>query len=195
LDLSSYRVVTASFYENIHATVVGTPTGQLGKTKGNQARMDAKMDTNLKGMEADRKRDREDLKGMMAEMNAKMDGNQAEIRSTICAMRSELKETIQHEMKAGIQPIRSELDETTACNGATKAKHDPGMMLSVEEHQEIPKAEAAVMPVGEPKKRRRVCNLAAERRQKMKERARGNRGSRRKSAAACRKVSRRANMA
>jgi hypothetical protein len=51
-------------------------------------------------MEADRKRDREDLKGMMEEMNAKMDGNQAEMRSTIDAFRSEFKETIQHEMKA-----------------------------------------------------------------------------------------------
>jgi hypothetical protein len=64
------------------------------------------------------------------------------------------------------------------------------MMQSIKEHQEIPKEEAAVMPVIEPGKRRKVCNLAAERRQKRKERTRGNRGSRRKSAPACRKVSR-----
>jgi hypothetical protein len=95
-------------------------------------------------------------------------------------------------MKAVIQSIRSELDETTACNEATETEPDPRMMQSTEEHQEIPKEDAAVMPVGKPRKRSRVCNLAAERRRKRKERTRGNRGPRRKSAAACRKVSRRA---
>jgi hypothetical protein len=60
------------------------------------------------------------------------------------------------------------------------------MMQSTEGHQEIPKEEATVMPVGEP---------AAERRQKRKERTRGNRGYRKKSTAACRKVSRRAKVA
>jgi hypothetical protein len=69
------------------------------------------------------------------------------------------------------------------------------MMQSTEEQQEIPKEETTVMSVGEPRKRNRVCNLAAERRQKRKERTRGNRGSRRKSAAACRKVSRCAKVA
>jgi hypothetical protein len=69
------------------------------------------------------------------------------------------------------------------------------MMQSTEEHQEIPKGEAAVMQVGEPRKRYKIRNLAAERRQKRKERTGGNRGSRRKSAAACRKVSRRAKVA
>jgi hypothetical protein len=63
-------------------------------------------------------------------------------------------------------------------------------MQSIVEHQEIPKEEAAGTPVGEPRKRRRVQNLAAERCQKRKERTRGNHGSKRL-AAACRKVSRR----
>jgi uncharacterized protein YdhG (YjbR/CyaY superfamily) len=74
------------------------------------------MATNLKEME-----------GMMTEMSAKMDANHkemmakicAETRSTICAFWPELKETIKHEMKAIIQPIRSELDEMTTCNGVT----------------------------------------------------------------------------
>jgi hypothetical protein len=47
------------------------------------------------------------------------------------------------------------------------------MMQSVEEHQEIPKGEAAVMPVGGLRKRRRVRKLASERRQKPKERTQG----------------------
>jgi hypothetical protein len=132
---------------------------------------------------------------MMAELNAKMDGNQVEMRSTICALLSELKETIQREMKAVMQPVRAEMDETTACREATETEPNPGMMQFVEEHQEIPKGEGAVMPVGEPRKRRRVKNLAAERRQKGKKRTRGNRGSRRKSAAACRKVFRRPKVA
>jgi hypothetical protein len=126
---------------------------------------------------------------MMAEINAKMDSNQAEMSSTVCAMRSELKESIQHEMKAVIQPIRSELDEMTACNKATETEPDPRMMQSIEEHQEIPMGEATVMPVGEPRKRRRVRNLATGRHQKMEERTRGYCGPRRKLAAACRKVS------
>jgi hypothetical protein len=98
-------------------------------------------------------------------------------------------------MKVVIQPIQSGLDEKTACNEATETEPDPKMMQSIEEHQDIPKVEASVMPAGEPRKRRMVRNLAAERRQKKKERTRGESGSRRKSAAACRKVSRRAKVA
>jgi hypothetical protein len=45
-------------------------------------------------------------------------------------------------------------------------------MQSIEEHQDISKGDAAVMLVGEPRKRSRVCNLAVERRQKKKERTR-----------------------
>jgi hypothetical protein len=69
------------------------------------------------------------------------------------------------------------------------------MMQSIEEHQEILKGEAAVMPVEGPRKQCRVQNLGAERRQKRKQRTRGNSRFRRKSAAACRKVSRRAKVA
>jgi hypothetical protein len=47
-------------------------------------------------------------------------------------------------------------------------------MQSTEERQEIPKEKAPVMPVLEPRKRRRFCNLAAELRQTKKERTRGN---------------------
>jgi hypothetical protein len=69
------------------------------------------------------------------------------------------------------------------------------MMRSIEEYQDIPKGEAAEMPVEGPRKRRRVRNLAAERRQKRKERTRGCGGSRRKLVAACMKVSLRAKVA
>jgi hypothetical protein len=79
------------------------------------------------------------------------------MRSIIRTFGSELKETIQSVMRATIQSFRSELDETTACHGATKTEPDPGMMQPIEEHQEVPKGEASVMPVGEPRKRRWVC--------------------------------------
>jgi hypothetical protein len=79
--------------------------------------------------------------------------------------------------------------ETTACNEGTETKLNPGLMQFREEHQDILKGEATVMLVGEPRKRRRVCNLATECRQKRNESTQGNCGSRRKSSAACRKVS------
>jgi hypothetical protein len=72
-----------------------------------------------------------------------------------------LKETIQHEMRAAIQSIQSELDEVTTCNEAQETEPNPGMMQSIEEHQEILKEDAAVMLVGGPRKWRSVCNLAA----------------------------------
>jgi hypothetical protein len=84
--------------------------------------------------------------------------------------------------------------ETTTCKETTETKLNPGLMQSIEEHQDIPKGEVAVMPVRESGKRHRVCNLDAERHQKRKERTQGNRGSRRKLAATCRKVSRHAKL-
>jgi hypothetical protein len=76
-----------------------------------------------------------------------------------------------------------------------RQKLNSGLMQSIEDHQDIPKGEATVMPVGELRKQHRVCNLAAERQQKRKEKTRGNCGSRRKSDAACRKVFRCAKVA
>jgi hypothetical protein len=78
---------------------------------------------------------------------------------------------------------------------ATNFKGNPDEVKSVTEHQEIPKGEAAVMPLGERRKRLRVCNLAAERLQKRKDMAQENRRSRRKLAATYRKVSLRAEVA
>jgi hypothetical protein len=97
--------------------------------------------------------------------------------------------------EAAFHSLRTCLSETAASQEDTETEPDPGKMQSVEEHQEIPKEEAAVMLVGEPRKRRRVQNLAAERRQKRKERTQGNCGSRRKSAAACKKITRCATVA
>jgi hypothetical protein len=112
-----------------------------------------KANANRKTDRKERKGDQEDLKRMLSKMKAKMDGNQAETRSIFVTWLKDLKDC---------------RNETTACNEATKIEPNPGMMQSIEEHQEIPKGEAAVMPLGEPRKRRKVCNLAAERPPKRK---------------------------
>jgi hypothetical protein len=52
------------------------------------------------------------------------------------------------------------------------------MSQSIEGNQEIPKEDPVVMPLGGPRKRLRVCNLAAERRQEMRERTQGKVGCR-----------------
>jgi hypothetical protein len=137
----------------------------------------------------------ESLDANLKDLREEIKSGQTEMRSIICTFRSELKETIQHEIKAAIHSVRSELNEMTACNEATETEPNQSMIQFIEEHQEIPKEDAAVISVRGPRKRRRVCSLAAERRQKMRERTRGNRGSRRKSTAACRKLSRRAKVA
>jgi hypothetical protein len=87
------------------------------------------------------------------------------------------------------------LDETTAYNGATETEPNPGMMQFIQEHQKIPKEGMAVMPVRGLRTRLRAYNLATECRQKMKERTQGYCESRRKLAAACRKVSHHAKVA
>jgi hypothetical protein len=131
--------------------------------KADQAMLKAKIETN-------REKDREDLKEIMEEMNAKMDTNQAkatkqekmlaEIRARMDINLNEMLEDI----KSGQAEMRSTLDEwlmdlkdgrkeTAACNEATEAKLDPGLMQSIQEHQKTPKGEATVMPVGEPRKR------------------------------------------
>jgi hypothetical protein len=66
------------------------------------------------------------------------------------------------------------------------------MMPSVGEHQEVPKEDAAVMPVGGLGKWRRDRNLASGRRQKPKGRIQASCESRRKSTVAGRNMTRRA---
>jgi hypothetical protein len=125
--------------------------------------------------EDNRERNRQDLKKIMAKIRAETDTIRAETKAI-------------HERR--MAKLDAYQERMMAHREATETKLDPGLMQSTEKHQEIPKGEASVMLVGVPRKRRRVRNLAAECRQKRKERTRGNRGSKRKLAAACRKVSR-----
>jgi hypothetical protein len=145
---------------------------------------------------------------MLAEMNAKMDANQEkatrleEILAQMSAKMDTHLKKMREEFKPDQAEMRSILDawltdlkdgrkDKTACQEETKTEHNPGMMQPIEEHQGISNGEAIVMPIGRPRKLRRVRNLAAERRQRWKKRTRGYCGARRKLAAAFRKVSRR----
>jgi signal transduction histidine kinase len=84
------------------------------------ARLEARFETG-------REKYREDLKELREEIKC----GQAEMKSTVCAMRPELEETIQCDMRAVTQPIQSEFDHTTFFNEATETKPDPGMMQSI----------------------------------------------------------------
>jgi hypothetical protein len=122
-----------------------------------------------------------------------MDPNQEPMKTN----QDDLLKTVKEEMRAMVDSCHKEM---MACLGKTevdteKTDPDPGMMQPTEEHQEFTRKDAAVMPVGEPRKPCRVRNVAAELRQKQKERIQATCESRRKSATACRKVSRRATVA
>jgi hypothetical protein len=83
--------------------------------------------------------------------------------------------------------------ETTACHERTKAdtertEPDPAMVQSVGWHQEVPKEEGAVMPVGGLRKLRGDRILAARRRQKPRGRIQASRESWRELAVACREM-------
>jgi predicted metal-dependent hydrolase len=83
--------------------------------KTHQARMEANKEDMLAEISASMKSNEDWLARLESRIETKMDGNQAEMRSTVCAMRSELKKTFQHGRKVVIQHIGSEMDETTAC--------------------------------------------------------------------------------
>jgi hypothetical protein len=101
-----------------------------------------------------------------------------------------------HKEDTEIHSQRDEQNETKACNEATeKIEENPEMMQSAEEHQDMPNEDVAVMPVGEPRKRRRGRKSNAGRRGEPKEQIRGKCGSRKKLAATCTKVSRHATVA
>jgi hypothetical protein len=120
----------------------------------------AEISTNTNALQEDIKSGQVEMRSAIGAIEEMMNSNQAEMRFTVCAIRSELKETIQHNIRAVIQPIRSELDETSTCNKVTeanteKSEPDRGMMQSIAKHQVVPKEEAIVKPVKGRKKQRR----------------------------------------
>jgi hypothetical protein len=120
------------------------------------------------------------LLSMQAKMETNRQVDQEILQETMKTNQDDLLKTVKEEMMAVVDAYHERM---MACLGMTEAdtektEPDPGMMQSTEEHQEIFKGEAAVMPVGELRKRRRVLSLAAEHHQKRKERIQGEVGCR-----------------
>jgi hypothetical protein len=119
---------------------------QMQQLLANQEKVEADRIANrecMKQTNAEMKADQEDLKSMMVEMNAKLD--------------------VSHKMMAMLDAHRERTVASLGKKEATDFKAIPEEIESVTEHQETPKEDAAVMPVGGPRKWRRVRNLAAER--------------------------------
>jgi hypothetical protein len=96
---------------------------------------------------------------MLQQLLAKMEANHKEMMAKTDAETEAMRDK---RMEAN----RDDRKERTSCHEATETEPDPGMMQSIDEHQEMTKEDAAVMPVGEPRKWRRVRNLAAQRARK-----------------------------
>jgi hypothetical protein len=105
------------------------------------------------------------------------------------------QEQMMAEMRADDEKMMAKLDvhheRTMGCQETMEARLECREPTS-EEHREVLKGRAAMETGIAPSKRHRGRNLAAGRRGEPKELTRGDCGSRRKLAAACRKVSRRA---
>jgi hypothetical protein len=81
---------------------------------------------------------------MLARMEVKMDANQSEMKADRKAYHEEMMAMVD----AYHERMIASLGKTEA--DTEKTEPDPGTMQYIEEHQEIPKGEAAVMPVGGP---------------------------------------------
>jgi hypothetical protein len=129
-------------------------------------------------MAADRKANQEELLARMDKMDAKI---------SKAAKQEEMLAELNAKMDANLAVIKSTINAFTE-----KFEQDPGMMQSVEEHQDVRSEDIVVR---ELKKRHRGRKSTAGRREEPKELTRGNHGTRRKLAAPGRKVSRRATVA
>jgi hypothetical protein len=103
-----------------------------------------------------------------------------------------MHEEMMAKLEANMNAWREEMKADREARKPTDLEANREEIQSEAEHQEVPKEHAAV---GGLRKRCRGRNLAAERRQKSKERTRVNCGSRRKLAAAGLKMTHRAEVA
>jgi hypothetical protein len=173
-----------------------------------------KTDDNQKELDVDLKETREEIKSCEAEIKSTVDAFQEKMDVSIANRKDDRKETTSFQetteahlecekqtsvdmesAEVAIHSLKECRSETAASQEVTETDPDPGTMQSVEEHQEIPKEEAAVMPVGGLRKRRRDRNLATRRRQKPKGRIRASCESRSRLTFAGKKMTRRATVA
>jgi hypothetical protein len=160
----------------------------IGRLLAGQEQMIAERRADQSKAEADQ----EQMKEMM----------ESEIGSLVSRMEADRKndgEEMKQEIRAGQEHLMTTInayhERNMAVLGKTEAKDlkvNPEEIEPDSEHREVPQEVAAVKSSGTMKKRHRDRHLAAGRCGKPKELTRGDCGSRRKLAAACRKVSRRA---
>jgi hypothetical protein len=172
----------------------------------------------LTKMKEERNTDQEkmaaDKKDFLARMKEAKQGLLTEMKEDLLTKTKEDRKADQEKMAADKEDFLARMDaihekrmamldahqkRMTACLGemdanTEKIELDTGMMQSIEEHQDVPSEDVAVMPVKGLRKRRGIWKSTAGRRGEPKELNRGNHGSRRKLAATCRKVSRHAAM-
>jgi hypothetical protein len=138
-------------------------------TKAYQERMESQISSLVSRMEAGRKSDREEIRAsqeQMASLVSWIEANQAKMDVNLNEMRSILN--------AWIADMKDGQIERIACQGKTETwlefEEPASVVMEPEaEHQEVPKEEAAVMPVGRLRRWLRDWNLAVERHQKPKE--------------------------
>jgi hypothetical protein len=114
----------------------------------------------LTEMKADREADQQ-------QMLVKMEANTKAMREVIRSSQAEMRSIVD----VWMTDIKDGRKKTITCHEVTEAdtenmEPDPGMVPFIEKQQGIPKREAAVMPDGGLRKRRRIRKLAAERPQK-----------------------------
>jgi hypothetical protein len=164
--------------------------------------MKARLDENAKTQRKDTKNMQENiqenLKKTMKAMMTRMEEDSKAWREKMKAER----EADREQSKADVEQMQAEMEERRTVTQAKTDKKlkeltEPSqeMMQSAEEHQEVPREEAAVIPVRGRKRRHRGQKEAAGRHGEPKELTRGDCGSQKKLAAACRKASRRATVA
>jgi hypothetical protein len=139
---------------------------------------------------------REDMKARLDE-NAKTHREQmrADMEEILSRMEEDSKawqEKMKAERGADREQWKAKMDEMFA---KLDRKASPEMMQSIGEHQEVPREEAAVIPVRGWKRRHRGRKQAAGRHGEPKELTQEDCGSWKKLAATCRKASRRATVA
>jgi hypothetical protein len=103
-------------------------------------------------LETDREERKAERKAYQQDLKKMMEGLLKDKQDKLDAWLGEKQDGRKEMTEANPERLKT-CQETTAYHEATKAgtertETDPGMMQSVGEHQEVPKEEAAVMPVG-----------------------------------------------
>jgi hypothetical protein len=166
------------------------------KTKATQERTERQIGSLLSDRDELKGEIRADREQMLAKMNTNQAGmiaTQEDIKSGQVEIRSIVR-AFQEKMDTCIASRRDDQKETMSCQEITevnteKTESDRGMMQSIAEHQVAPMEDAVVKTVNTQKKRNRGRKTAAGQRGKPKELTQSDCGSRKKLAAACKKVS------